>query len=176
MNQSTTPIKTNVIVVGGGFGGVRAAEQLSKQANLDITLISNTDAFSYYPQLYHAATGGSRSEASIPLGEVLEGSKVTLIVDTMTTLDAEKKTIHTAKGISYEYDQLILAIGSVTNYFGIPGLVENSFDIKTIEGAERFKRHLHDQLTTEHKPELDYVIVGAGPTGIELASALGDYL
>jgi NADH dehydrogenase len=176
MNQITTPTKTKVVVVGGGFGGVRAAEQLSKHASLDITLISNTDAFSYYPQLYHAATGGSRSESSIPLKEVLEGSKVTLIVDTLTTLDADKKTIHTANGTSYEYDQLILAIGSVTNYFGITGLIENSFDIKTIEGAERFKRHLHDQLITEHKPELDYVIVGAGPTGIELASALGDYL
>ena len=64
----------------------------------------------------------------------------------------------------------------MTNYFGITGLLENSYDIKTIDGAEKFKRHLHDQLTSAHKPELDYVIVGAGPTGIELASALGEYL
>ena len=176
MNKNITPTKTKVIVVGGGFGGVRAAELLSKHETLEVTLISNTDSFSYYPQLYHAATGGSRSEAAIPLKEVLEGSKVQLIVDTLTTLDAEKKTITMVSGASYEYEQLVLATGSVTNYFGITGLVENSFDIKTIEGSERFKRHLHDQLISADKPELDYVVVGAGPTGIELASALGDYL
>ena len=176
MNKKPTPPQTKVIVVGGGFGGVRAAELLAKNLTLSVTLVSAIDSFAYYPQLYHAATGGSRSESSIPLAEVLEGTRVNLVVDTLKQLDETKKTLKMESGSSYEYDQLVLAIGSVTNYFGITGLVGNSFDIKTIEGAERFKRHLHDQLTENHKPELDYVIVGGGPTGVELASALGDYL
>lgn len=173
-DNKSKPIK--VIVVGGGFGGVRVAEKLAKSSNISVALISDTDAFSYYPQLYHAATGGSRSQSSLPLPEVLDDSSVKLIQDRVIKLDNTNKTVVCSSGSVYEYDQLILAMGSVTNYFGIQGLIENSFDIKTIEGAERFKNHLHEQLVKNKRPELDYVVVGAGPTGVELASALGDYL
>lgn len=176
MNQANSKNKTKVIVVGGGFGGVRAAEKLAKRSDLEVTLISAIDSFAYYPQLYHAATGGAHSEASIPLKELLGKSPIHLVIDTLSTLDADKKQIATQSGESYDYDQLVLALGSVTNYFGITGLAENSFDIKTIEGAERFKLHLHDQLIRDKMPEADYVVVGAGPTGVELASALVEYL
>jgi NADH dehydrogenase len=69
-----------------------------------------------------------------------------------------------------------LALGNITNYFGIQGLPEYSYNIKTIEGAERFKAHLHSQLVEEKRPDVNYVIVGGGPTGVELAGALGSYL
>ncbi len=64
----------------------------------------------------------------------------------------------------------------MTNYFGIPGLKENSFGIKTIDEAEKLKRHLHAQLIANQEPDLNYVIVGGGPTGIELAGDIGAYL
>lgn len=176
MNQAISKNKTKVIVVGGGFGGVRAAEKLAKHDELEVTLLSAIDSFAYYPQLYHAATGGAHSEASIPLKELLGKSPIHLVIDTLSVLDADKKQITTQSGETYHYDQLVLALGSVTNYFGITGLAENSFDIKTIEGAEKFKRHLHEQLIRDKKPELDYIVVGAGPTGVELASALVEYL
>jgi NADH dehydrogenase len=67
-------------------------------------------------------------------------------------------------------------MGSVANYFGIQGLEEYSFGVKSFEQIKRFKKHLHDQLVSEGRPDLNYVIVGAGPTGIELAGALPDYL
>ncbi len=174
MAQATP--KTNIVIVGGGFGGIRAARRLAGRPGLNVTLISARDSFAYYPQLYHAATGGVRSEASIPLVELLAGKAVRIVTDTVTQLDPDGRIITTASGASYPYDELILALGSVTNYFGIEGLEEFSYNIKTIEGAEKFKRRLHDQLTAEQRPELHYVVVGGGPTGIELAASLGEYL
>jgi NADH dehydrogenase len=92
-------------------------------------------------------------------------------------LDRENRAIiETHSGHKLNYDTLILALGTVTNYFGIKGLDQYSYGIKSIEEVERFKHHLHDQLTDEHQPDLHYVIVGAGPTGIELAGALPGYL
>jgi NADH dehydrogenase len=168
--------KHTVVIVGGGFAGVRAARQLARQTGLEIVLISDQSNFAYYPQLYHAATGGSRSEASLPLTDLLGGSAVKVIRDTVTALSVEDRTVSGSSGTTYAYDKLILALGSVTNYFGIEGLKEFAFDIKTIEGAEAFKAHLHKELVELHKPELDYVVIGAGPTGVELSAALGQYL
>ena len=165
-----------IIIAGGGFGGVRAARQLARLAGVQVTLISDSDAFTYYPQLYHAATGGSRAESAIPLAELLAGTSVQVVTDKVTGLDHAKKTLTTASKTTYEYDELILALGSVTNYFGIKGLEEFAYNIKSIDGAERFKLHLHTQLIEEKRPEAHYVVVGGGPTGIELAGALGEYL
>jgi NADH:ubiquinone reductase (H+-translocating) len=171
-----TTNKSRVVIVGGGFGGVRAARKLAGHGGLDITLISADDHFAYYPQLYHAATGGSRTESYIPLAGLVDGRAVTIVKDTVTKLDPEAKTLTGAGGQTYPYDYLILGLGSVTNYFGVQGLKEFSYDIKSITGAERFKRHLHQQLVDEHKTDLNYVVVGGGPTGVELAAALGAYL
>ncbi len=168
--------KHSVLVVGGGFGGVRAARRLAKQTNLQVTLISDKDSFAYYPQLYHAATGGSRSEASLPLANLLHGTGIHIVHDKAVALDPAGKTITGSSGQRYHYDDLILALGSVTNYFGIKGLKEFAYDIKTIEGAEKFKQHLHHELVELHKTELHYVVIGAGPTGVELSAALGQYM
>ena len=176
MSAQSTPTAHKIVIVGGGFGGVRAALRLAGQPDVAVTLISANPGFSYYPQLYHAATGGVRSEASIPLADLFAGQPVELVQDTITVLDAENQLVVGASGTNYHYDELILALGSVTNYFGIEGLKEFSYNIKSIEGAERFKRHLHDQLAKDSHPELHYVVVGGGPTGVELAAALGDYL
>jgi NADH dehydrogenase len=175
--KTTSPShKHRVVVAGGGFGGLRAALQLAKHPEVHVTLVSPGGTFSYYPQLYHTATGGSRVESAIPLADLVAGTGIVLVDDTVTQLNPEQKIITGLTGRGYEYDDLVLALGSVTNYFGIPGLEEFSFNIKTIEGAERFKRHLHEQIMKSHKPELHYVIAGGGPTGVELAGALGEYL
>jgi NADH dehydrogenase len=168
--------KHTILIVGGGFAGVRAARQLAKEPNLKITLISDKPDFAYYPQLYHAATGGSRAEASLPLAELLAGNGVRVIRDQAMALDPDGHTLTSKSGEKYHFDELILALGSVTNYFGIKGLKEFAYNIKTIEGAEILKNHLHHELVELHKTELHYVVIGAGPTGIELSAALGQYL
>ena len=165
-----------MVVVGGGFGGVKAALALSRVPNVHVTLVSQTTDFAYYPQLYHAATGGSRAEASIPLAELFYGAKVEVVIGTVTTLDTAGRRVVTDDNQSLEYDELILALGTITNYFGIAGLEQFAYSIKTIEGAERFKQHLHQQLVAERRPDVNYVVVGAGPTGVELSGALAEYL
>ena len=166
-----------ILIIGGGFGGVRAARELSRQSSLDVTLISNLPTFAYYPQFYHSATGGSRSESALPLTDVLSGTAVKLVQDVIVSIDPEAHTVTSIDGTTtYPYDKLVMALGTVTNYFGIAGLKEFSYGIKSIEDAEELKRHLHVQLLAEHKPDLNYVVVGAGPSGVELAASLDKYL
>jgi NADH:ubiquinone reductase (H+-translocating) len=171
----TSKNKHQVLIIGGGFGGVKAALELSKHDNIAVTLVSDRIDFRYYPTLYHTATGGLRAQSSIQLSTILPES-VTFIQDTVEKLDRAKQAVKTKKGQTFHYDTLILALGTVTNYFGIKGIDTYSYGIKSIEEVERFKAHLHEQLADEHQPDLNYVIVGAGPTGIELAGALPEYL
>lgn len=168
--------KERVLIVGGGFGGVKAALELCRDGRFTVTLLSDSPDFRYYPTLYHAATGGKRANAIIPLQRFFEGHDVKLATGTAKTLDRKAKTITTARGEQYSFDTLILALGVVTNYFGVPGLAEYSYSIKSGDQVARFKEHLHQQLVDDRKPDLRYVIVGGGPTGIELAGALPAYL
>jgi NADH dehydrogenase len=168
--------KQRVLIVGGGFGGVKAALELSDDDRFQVTLLSDDTDLRYYPTLYHSATGSKRSNSSIPFTRIFIDKDVEIVKGAAVTLDRKAKTITTTDAKVYPYDTLILALGVVTNYFGIPGLSEYSYTIKTQGEAARFKAHLHEQLIDDRKPDLNYVIIGAGPTGIELAGALPDYL
>jgi NADH dehydrogenase len=168
--------KSKVLIVGGGFGGVRAALTLADNPHFEVTLLSDDDHLRYYPTLYHTATGGARANSSIPYNTIFAGTNILLAKGQAATIDRQARTIVTKDNQVYPYDFLILALGVVTNYFGIPGLPELSYSIKTQAEAARFKKHLHTQLVEEGKPDLNYIIVGAGPTGIELAGALPGYL
>lgn len=173
----TTSSRVNhVLIVGGGFGGTRAALTLAGSGTCRVTLVSDHSHFRYYPGLYHTATGGRRAGTHIPLKNILRGTNVTFIRATAKQLDQANKELLLTNGKTVSYDQIILGLGNVTNYFGIPGLPEYSYGIKSIEEAERFKQHLHEQLAEDGRPDLNYVIVGGGPTGIELAGALPGYL
>ena len=168
--------KEKVLIVGGGFGGVKAALELADDQRFDVTLLSSDSDLRYYPTLYHTATGGQRANSSIPLQQIFEDKPVKIEHGTAQGLDRQAKTITTVEGQTYQYDSLIIGLGVVTNYFGIAGLDEYSYSIKSQSEVARFKAHLHQQLTDEKRPDLHYVIVGAGPTGIELAGALPGYL
>lgn len=165
-----------VLVVGGGFGGVRAALSLAEDRRFEVTLISSDSDLRYYPTLYLTATGGKRANSSIPLSRIFIDKDINLIQAEATSLDRTNKTITTANGDSYAYDSLILALGVVTNYFGVPGLEQYSYSIKTQAEVARFKAHLHQQIIEDRHPDPNYVVVGAGPTGIELAGALPHYV
>ncbi len=172
--------KQNIVIVGGGFGGVKTALELSKDERFQITVISDRPDFWYFPTMYHTATGGDSDQSKIPLSRLFHGKKnIDLLEGKLQAADKVAKTVTiTVGGKKRElaYDKLVLALGVVTNYFGIPGLPEFSFGIKSVEEAERLKKHLHQQLLDENKPDLNYVVVGGGPTGIELAGALPAYL
>lgn len=165
-----------ILIIGGGFGGVKAALELSDDARFKVTLLSDDSELRYYPTLYHTATGGTRANSSIPLSQIFDEKSVEVVQGQVVSLDRKAKTVTTADGRNLNYDSLIIGLGVVTNYFGIDGLAEYSYSIKSQAEVARFKAHLHQQLTDEKRPDLNYVIVGAGPTGIELAGALPAYL
>lgn len=168
--------KEKVLIVGGGFAGVKSALELSEDERFEVTLLSDDTDLRYYPTLYHTATGGSRANSSIPLSGLFDAKPVKVIKGSAKSLDRKAKTVATEAGESLPYDSLIIGLGVVTNYFGIEGLKDYSYSIKSQAEVQRFKAHLHQQLTDESRPDLHYVIVGAGPTGIELAGSLPGYL
>lgn len=170
------PKRTRVVVVGGGFGGIKLALDLSKDEAFDVTLISDKPEFRYYPALFRAATGGSRTASAIPLADIFAHRPITLEYQKLETLDRQAKAVRITGGRELSYDILVLALGSMTNYFGIKGLEQYSYGIKSLEDAEELKQHIHQQLTDDKQPDLNYVVVGGGPTGIELAAELPGYV
>jgi NADH:quinone reductase (non-electrogenic) len=163
-----------ILIVGGGFGGIKAALELSKGDNskFDITLVSDQVNFRYYPALYRTATGGVAAGSSISLMSILSDPKVKIIQGTAETIDRRAHALMLAGGEVLDYDVIIFGLGVVTNYFGIPGMEDFSYSIKSFDAIKRFKEHLHKQIEDERRPDLNYVIVGAGPTGIELAGGV----
>jgi NADH dehydrogenase len=168
--------KKRVLIVGGGFAGIKVALELSKDKRLQISLLSNRSTFRFYPSLYTTVTGGLPEESSIPLNNILGDKPIRIIIGEAVQLDRKERTIITSRIDSYRYDILIMALGVVTNFKGIKGIEQYAFSIKSVEEVVRFKAHLHQQLIDEHKPDLHYVIVGGGPTGVELAGVLPGYI
>jgi NADH dehydrogenase len=168
--------KTKVLIIGGGFGGIKCALELADHPGLEITFLSDKDSFRYYPTLYLAATGGRISASNIPLTEIFKDKAVKIHLGTAQRLDRENKSVKTTKGEVFNYDILVVALGVVTNYFGIKGLKEFSFSIKSQEDAQELRDHIHKLILDEGKPDLNYIVIGGGPTGVELAGALPAFI
>ncbi|MEO8784830.1 MAG: FAD-dependent oxidoreductase [Candidatus Saccharimonadales bacterium] len=164
-----------ILILGAGFAGVKAALRLSADRRFNVTLVSEDDSFRYYPALYHSATGGSRRVSDIPLGELLDGHQISFVRARAVKLDRANCQIITKGGGRLPYDSLLVALGMGTSYFGIQGLPDYSYGIKSIEEVKKFKDHLHQQMS-ENGPDHHYLVVGAGPTGVELAAVLPAYL
>ena len=174
--------ETRALIVGGGFGGIQTALNLEAQhiPNLKITLVSNKSHFEYLPTLYRVITGKSPLEVCIPIRDIFEEKRIEFCLDTIISFDPKKRRAHGESGSTYQFDYAILALGSETAYFNIPGLSKHSFTFKSVREAIILKNHLHtlfEECKTTSDPArkvsaLHFVIVGGGPTGIELAGEL----
>lgn len=166
-----------ITIVGGGFAGVKAALELAKDSNNLITLISDKPDFQYYPTLYSSATGHSHLESWVPLGEIFgEHDNINVSLDKVVGIDNKKKHLIGASGAQYNYQTVVIAVGTVTTYFGIPGLDQYSYGIKSAEEINRLKERLYQDIAVDHEVDRTYVVVGGGPTGVELAGSLGTYV
>ena len=166
----------NITIVGGGFGGVKAALELAKDDDIKITLISANRNFVYYPSLYSTATGHDHKESWVPLEFIFRSHpNIKVVYDTISTINPEKKTL-VGKKLRYHYSKLILSLGSVTTYFGIEGLDHYAYGIKSESEIRTLQKHLFRQMGDAGIIDKRYVIIGGGPTGVELAGALGAYL
>jgi len=165
-----------LVIVGGGFGGVKLARLLAPSARYDITLISDRDNFEYHASLCRQATGASRLEVAVPLTDIFpEGSSVTVARDKISAIDSKLQTVTAESGRVYRYDRLVLATGVSSDYFGDQKAGGASYGVKSLADTERLKAHLHERLAYAGPAGDNYVIVGGGPTGTELAGDLVAY-
>jgi NADH dehydrogenase len=171
-----------VVILGGGFGGLNAAKAF-KNKNVEVTLVDRRNHHLFQPLLYQVATGSlSPGEIAAPLRGILRKQKNTrVLLDEAISLDATSRTlILKDKGIPY--DSLIVACGSQTSYFGHADWPQVTTGLKSIEEATAMRRKLFYAFEEAEKEEdpakrkawLTFVIVGAGPTGVELAGALAE--
>lgn len=166
----------DITIVGGGFAGIKAALELGKQGNR-VTLITEFTDFQYYPALYGTATGKSHLQSWVPLGTIFaDDPNVHVVIDTISNIKPDQKMLTAKSGKNYFYETLILALGSVTTYFGIEGLDSYAFGIKSEAEIKKLKHHLAVQIGDNHALDKDYIVIGGGPTGVELAAALGSYI
>lgn len=172
-----------LLIIGGGFGGLRLARKLSNKPGFDITLIDRFNYHQFQPLFYQVATAGlDASNISFPLRKVFQKSRNIRfrMTEVQRILTGEKKVI-TDTG-AYDYDALVIATGADTNFFGNQNLMDNAFPMKsTVEALQLRHRLLHnfeDALHAKDEQELqrlmNIVIVGGGPTGVELSGAIAD--
>lgn len=168
------------VILGMGFGGIRAARELAGQG-LELLLVDRNNYHLFQPLLYQVATAGLEQESiAYPVRALVRGLPNTrFILSEVTGVDLAGRSITTASG-SLTYDYLIVGAGSVTNYFGNNDLARHAFDLKKLSDAEKLRNHIltiFEHAVTEPDPEvrkglMTFVIVGGGPTGVEFAGAL----
>lgn len=164
------------VIVGGGFAGIKAALEIAKKKLGTVTLISDESFFLHHATLYATATGRATAESVVSLKHIFEDYKnVKIVHDSMISVDPDRKLV-VGKKKSYEYDTLVIAIGAMTTHFNIHGMNTHSFGVKTLEEVREFNHHLHQELIDDKHLNKHYVIIGAGPTGVELAGMLQTYL
>jgi NADH:ubiquinone reductase (H+-translocating) len=171
-----------VVIIGGGFGGLFAAQSLRK-ANVRITLIDKRNFHLFQPLLYQVATGGlSPGDIASPLRGILKKQKNTeVLLGEVIDIDPQNKRV-ILRDEKIDFDSLILASGVKHSYFGNDEWEELAPGLKTIEDATEMRRKIllafeaaeRETDPTRRKAWLTFVIVGAGPTGVELAGALGE--
>src|SRR6266542_15701 len=173
----------HVVIVGGGFGGLRAAQAL-RSARVDVTLIDRRNYHLFQPLLYQVATGSlSPGEIAAPLRSVFSRQKNTrVLLGEVVDLDAVSKRVVLADGASIENDSLIVAAGSQTFYYGHDAWREWAPGMKSIEEATNIRHKIlyafevAERLSdpVQRRAWLTFVIVGAGATGVERAGAIGE--
>jgi NADH:ubiquinone reductase (H+-translocating) len=174
--------KHRVVILGGGFGGLAAAQKL-RRASVEVTLIDRRNFHLFQPLLYQVATGSlSPGEIAAPLRGVLSRQKNTqVLLGEAADVDPVAKRVILHDGASFEYDSLIVATGTQTSYYGNDSWREWAPSLKSIEEATAIRHKIlyaferAERATPEEvRAWLTFVIVGAGATGIELAGALGE--
>ena len=177
-------MRPTVVIVGAGFGGLRAAHTL-RGAPVDVILVDRHNYHLFQPLLYQVATAGLEPEQiAKPVRAILRGqANLEFRMTEVTGLDTGAKRVATADG-TIAYDYLILAVGGETNYFGLESVPRNGFGLKDIPEAIRIRNHvLHafERAVLEPDPELrraglTFAVVGGGPTGVEMAGALSELI
>ncbi len=174
--------RPHVVILGGGFGGLETAKTLSR-AEVDVTIIDRQNYHCFQPLLYQVATASlSPAEVAWPIRHILRLQKnATVFMTEVTAVDVAGKTIKT-KSDSFPFDFLVIATGATNSYFGHDGWAAFAPGLKRIEDATRVRRNILSAFEeaeladddNRRRQLLTFVIVGGGPTGVEMAGAIAE--
>lgn len=174
--------RKRVVIVGGGFGGLEAAKALDGEP-VDVTLIDRSNYHLFQPLLYQVAMAGlSPAEIASPIRGILaEQQNVRVVLGTVTRVDLDAREVDVGDE-RYPYDWLVLAVGARTSYFGHDDWESNAPGLKHIEDALEIRRRVllaferaeREPDATERRKLLTFVVIGGGPTGVELAGAIAE--
>ena len=174
--------KSRIVIIGGGFGGLFTALELAGSA--DVTLVVDSDHFVFTPMLYEYFSGEVEAWHIGPRYDELLDDNVRIVNARATNVDFDAQTVSVENQQSLGYDALVLAVGGVTNYAGVPGAEEFSLPFRKIEHADALRNLLVsalDRIPPEMPPqdvrrELTFALVGAGASGCELSTKIADLL
>jgi NADH dehydrogenase len=176
---------SHVVIVGGGFAGLACARKLATSDEVRVTLIDRNNYHQFQPLLYQLATAVlDTSDVATSLRQSLRRhAKIDVKMLEVTAADPGTRTVTARGGESYQGDFLVLAAGSQANFFGTAGAEQNAFPLYSVEGAERLRSRIlavfedadRDPKLVE-RGALNFVIIGGGPTGTEMAGALADMI
>src|SRR3954468_12525061 len=174
-----------VVIVGGGFAGVGCAKRLAGRDDVHVTLIDRNNYHQFQPLLYQVATSQlASSDIAYSLRKLFHDQEnVDVKLAEIASVDPAARTVHTADGQTYEGDALVLAAGSQPNFFRTPGADEHAFPLYCLDDATRLRSRIIGAFEdADRDPDLlargalNFVVVGGGPTGVEVAGALADMI
>lgn len=171
-----------VIVIGGGFGGVEVARKL-KDKELEVVMIDRNNFHTFQPLMYQVATGTLAEDSiSFPLRKMFKSqSNFRFRLAEVLRIDNDKKEVHTSIG-TYDYDYLVIATGATSNFFGNQEVEKYSLPMKSIKEALNIRSYVLQNLEeailrknmADREAYLNFVVVGGGPTGVELSGAIAE--
>ena len=184
MEPAGEPGRHRVAIIGGGFGGLYAARRLGKDQRIDLTLVDRRNHHVFQPLLYQVATGAlAPGEIAQPLRSILRrNGNTAVLLGEAIGIDPQRREVRLSDGGPIPYDTLVVATGARHSYFGHDDWARFAPGLKSIDDATEIRRRIliaFEAAEREHVPErraewMCFVVVGGGPTGAELAGALGE--
>lgn len=172
----------NIVILGAGFGGLLTAINIRKYLNKDqakVTVVNQYPTHQIITELHRLAAGSVTEQAvAMPLNKLFKGKDIDLKIAKVEAFSVDQKEVKLSDGSSLSYDVLVVALGSKTAYFGIPGLEENSLVLKSANDANHIYQHINERIReyakTKNEADATILIGGGGLTGVELVGEIAD--